>query len=53
MIIMSICESQIQFVDDLFLKKTLELYNIIIFVWFVFNDAKKHYPQIFLDEYLY
>ena len=39
--------------DDLPLKKTLELHNIIIVVRSLFNDGSKHYPQIFLDESLY
>ena len=40
-------------VDDLLLKKTLELYNIIMIVKFVFHDDKKCYPQVFLNECFY
>ena len=38
--------------DDLNLKKSLELYNIII-VRSVFSDDSKRYPKDFLDEFLY
>ena len=33
--------------DDLPVKKTLELYNMIIVVRHVFHEAKKYYPQFF------
>ena len=39
--------------DNLPLKKTLELYNLIIIARFVFYEGNKHYPQVFLDECLY
>ena len=35
--------------DDLPLKKTLELYDIMIVVRSVFNDGSKYYPHVFLD----
>ena len=35
--------------DDLPLKKTIELHNIITVVRSLFNDGSKHYSQIFLD----
>ena len=38
--------------DDLGLKKTLELLNII-YVRSVFNYRNKYYPQVFLDACLY
>ena len=34
--------------DDIPLKKTLELYDIIIVARPVFHDGSKYYPQIFL-----
>ena len=39
--------------DDLPLKKTLELYNMIIVVRFAFHEEKRYYPQVFLDECLH
>ena len=39
--------------DDLPLQKTLELYDKIITVTFLFNDGNKYYPQVFLVEYLF
>ena len=39
--------------DNLPLKKTLELYNMIIAVRSVFHEGNKYYPQPFLDEFLY
>ena len=37
--------------DNLLLKKTLELHNIIA-NRSVFHEGNKYYPQVFLDEYL-
>ena len=39
--------------DDLPLKKTLELYNMIIAIRSVFHEGKKYYPHVFLDECFY
>ena len=39
--------------DDLSLKKTLELRNMIIVAKAVFYEDKKYYPQVFLNEDLY
>ena len=39
--------------DDLPLKKTLKLYNLVIVVRSVFHEGTKYYPQVFLDECLY
>ena len=39
--------------DDLPLKKTLELQNMVIVVKVVFHDGSKYYLQLFLDECLY
>ena len=39
--------------DDLPLKKTIELYNMVIVVRSVFHEDNKYYPQDFLDECLY
>ena len=39
--------------DDLLLKKTLELYNMVTVVRFVFHEDNKCYPQVFLDEWFY
>ena len=39
--------------DDVPLKKTLELYDIIIVARPVFHDGSKYYPQIFLGQCLY
>ena len=36
-------------VDDLSLKRTIEFYNIVIVVRFVFDEANKYYSQVFLD----
>ena len=33
--------------DDLHLKKTIELQNLIIVVRYVFNDGNKYYSQFF------
>ena len=38
--------------DDLPLKKTLKLYNMVIVVRSVFHESKKYYPLVFLDECL-
>ena len=38
--------------DELPLKKTLRLYNMIIGVKSVFHEGNKYYPQFFLDECL-
>lgn len=35
--------------DDLLLKKTLELHNMVIVGRSVFHEGKKYYPQLFLD----
>ena len=39
--------------DDLPLRKTLELYNMVIVVRSVFQKDNKCYPQVFLEECLY
>ena len=39
--------------DDLALKKTLELHNMVIVVTSVSHEDNKCYPQFFLDEYFY
>ena len=39
--------------DNLHLKKTIELHNIITVVVSVFNNSNKYYPRVFLDECLY
>ena len=31
----------------------LELYDMVILVRSVFQEDGKHYPQVFLDEWLY
>ena len=36
--------------DDLPLKKTLKLYNMVIVVRCVFHEDNKYYPQVLLDE---
>ena len=36
--------------DNLLLKKTLELCNMIIVIRIVFHEEGKYYPQGFLDE---
>ena len=38
--------------DDLPLKKILQLYNTVIVDRSVFQEGKKYYPQVFLDECL-
>ena len=39
--------------DDLPLKKTLELRNMVIVVWSVLHEGNKYYPQLLLVECLY
>ena len=39
--------------DDLPLRKTPELYNLVILVRSVLYEGRKYNPQIFLHEYLY
>ena len=39
--------------NDLSLKKTLELYMIIIIVRSFFHEGSKHYSQVFINECLY
>ena len=39
--------------DNLSLSKILKLYNLAILVRSPFQEEKKYYPQVFLDEYLY
>ena len=39
--------------DNLPLKKTLELYDMIIAVRSVFHEGNKNYPQAFLDKYMF
>ena len=39
--------------DNLPLKKTLKLHDIIILARSAFNDDSKCYPQVFLDASLY
>ena len=39
--------------DDLLLKKTLELCNMILAVRTVFHEGNKYYPQVFFNECLY
>ena len=39
--------------DELPLNKAIEISSIIIVVRAVFQENKKYYPQVFLDEYLY
>ena len=38
--------------DDLPLKKTLKLYNMVV-VRSVFHEDNKYYPHVSLNEYLY
>ena len=38
--------------DDLLLRKTLELHNIIMIARSVFHEGNKYYLQIFLDKCL-
>ena len=44
---------KLNFYYDLTIKKTIELFNMIIVVRFVFHEGNKYYPQVFLDECLY
>ena len=37
--------------DDLSLKETLKLQDVVVVIRTVFNDVNKYYPQAFLDEY--
>ena len=39
--------------DDLLLNKPLKLHMVTIIVRSVFQEGKKLYPQIYLDECLY
>ena len=39
--------------DNLPLNETLELHNMSIVLRAVFHEGNKHYPQGFLDEFLY
>ena len=39
--------------ENLPLKKTLELYDMIIVVRSVFHESNKNYPQAFLDKYMF
>ena len=39
--------------NDLPLKKTLELFHMIIVVTSIFHEHNKYYSQVFLDEYLF
>ena len=39
--------------DDLLLKKTLKLRNMVIVVRYVFHEGSKYYPQFVLAESLY
>ena len=39
--------------DDLPLKNTLEVHNMVIVLRSVFHENNKFYLQVFLDEYLY
>ena len=39
--------------DNLPFNKILKLHNLVIIVRFVFQEDKKYYPQVFLDECLY
>ena len=43
---------KIKFISDdgLTLNKVLRLYNLTIVVRSVFQEDKKYYPQVFLDE---
>ena len=38
---------------DLPLNKTLKFYNSTSMVGYVFQEDKRYYPQVFLDECLY
>ena len=41
--------------DNLPLKNTLKLYNMVLVVWSVFHEGQgnKYYPSVFFDEFLY
>ena len=39
--------------DELPLNKMIEIPSIIIVLRAIFHENNKHYPQVFLDEYLY
>ena len=39
--------------DNLPLNKILKLHNLIIVVRAVFQEDKKYYPQVFLDDRLH
>ena len=39
--------------DDLPIKKTLKLYNLVTVVRSIFHGGSKYYSQVFLDECLY
>ena len=39
--------------DNLPLNKILKLHNLTTIVRLVFQEHKKYYPQVFLDEFSY
>ena len=39
--------------DNLPLNEIIQLHNLTIVVRFAFQEDKKYYPQVFLDECLY
>ena len=39
--------------DDLLIKKTQKLYNLVTVVRSIFHGGSKYYSQVFLDECLY
>ena len=39
--------------DNLPLNKILKRYNLTIVLRFVFQEDKKYYPQVFLEDCLY
>ena len=39
--------------DNLPFNKIFKLHNLVIIIRFVFQEDKKYYPQVFLDECLY
>ena len=39
--------------DNLLLNKTLKLHMLTVIVRSVFQEDKKYYPHVFLDECLY
>ena len=51
--IKNVWKSNLIQMDDLPLKKTLDLHMVLIVVRAIFQKDKKHYPQAFLDECLY